>query len=99
MSISTPEILKDFLKNTSGPDYATQHIPELDCDMQLLVFARKRSGKWQPASVDHISNLVKESLREAGIDSMTMKSIQGASTSKVVQLFPDLMEEALALGR
>ena len=99
MSISTPEILKDFLESTSGPDYAMQHIPELDCDTQPLIFARKRPGKWQPVSVDHISNLVKESLREAGIDSMTMKSIRGASPSKVVQLFPDLMEEALALGR
>ena len=99
MSISTPEILKDFLESTSGSDYAMQHIPELDCDTQPMVFARKRSGKWQPASVDHISNLVKESLRQAGIDSMMMKSIRGASPSKVVQLFPDLMEEALALGR
>jgi hypothetical protein len=98
-TISTPEILKDFLESTSGSEYATQHIPEMDTDSQPLVFARKRAGKWQPASVDHISNLVKESLQEAGMESMTMKSIRGASPSKLVQLFPELIDEALSLGR
>ena len=97
--ISTPEILRDYLDSTSGPEYATQHIPELDSEAQPLVFARKRSGKWQPASVDHISNLVKESLEEASMLSMTMKSIRGASPSKLVQLFPSCMSSALALGR
>lgn len=98
-AISTPEVLKDFLDGTSGSDYATQHIPELGSDAQPLLWGRKRAGKWQPASVDHISNLVKESLRETKIETMTMKSIRGASPSKLVQLFPDLMAEALALGR
>jgi hypothetical protein len=30
---------------------------------------------------------------------MTMKSLRGASPSKVVQLFPDVLQEASALGR
>ena len=30
---------------------------------------------------------------------MAMKSLRGASPSKVVQLFPDVLQEALALGR
>jgi hypothetical protein len=97
--ISTPEILRDYLDSTSGPDFATQHISELDSDAQPLFFARRRAGMWQPASVDHISNLVKESLEEASMPSMTMKSIRGASPSKLVQLFPDSMASALALGR
>ena len=97
--ISTPEILRDYLDSTSGPEYATQHISELDSDAQPLVFARKRSGKWQPASVDHVSNLVKESLEESSMRSMTMKGIRGASPSKLVQLFPSCMSSALALGR
>ena len=99
VEISTPEVLKDYLDSTSSSDYATQHITELDSDVQPLVFARKRKGKWQPSSVDHISNLVAESLKEAGMETMTMKSIRGASPSKLVQFFPDLMSDALALGR
>jgi hypothetical protein len=42
---------------------------------------------------------VKEVLREAGMEDMTTKSVRGASPSKVVQLFPDLLPEALKLGR
>ena len=33
------------------------------------------------------------------MESMTMKSIRGASPSKLVQLFPELIDEALSLGR
>ena len=99
VEISTPELLREFLDCTSGPEYALQHIPELDSDAQPIVFARKRKGLWQPSSVDHISNLVKEVLREAGMEDMTTKSVRGASPSKVVQLFPDLLPEALKLGR
>jgi hypothetical protein len=97
--ISTPELLKEFIVSTSGPEYALEHISEIDSDVQPLVFARKRLGLWQPSSVDHIANLVKESLQEAGMADMTMKSVRGASPSKVVQLFPDLLPEALKLGR
>ena len=97
--LSTPELLREFLTSTSGPEYALEHITEIDLDAQPLVSARKRRGLWQPSSVDHISNLVKESLQEAGMENMTMKSVRGASPSKVVQLFPELLPEALKLGR
>ena len=97
--ISTPELLREFLGCTSGPDYALEHITEIDSDVQPLVFARKRKGLLQPSSVDHISNLVKQALKEAGMEDMTMKSVRGASPSKIVQLFPDLLPEALKLGR
>ena len=80
-----------------------RNFTEVGSDVQPLVFARKRRGKrlglWQPSSVDHIANLVKQSLQEAGMADMTMKSVRGASPSKVVQLFPDLLPEALKLGR
>jgi hypothetical protein len=97
--ISTPECLRDFLDSSSGPDFELEHIPELDCNVQPLVYARLRQGKYQPSSVDHISNLVTGSLHEAGMKTMTMKSLRGASPSKLVQLFPDMLQDALALGR
>ena len=97
--ISTPELLKDYLDSTSGSEYATQHISELDSNVQPLVFARKRLNQWQPSSVDHISKLVTESLQEAGMEAMTMKSVRGASPSKLVQIFPDMEPQAIALGR
>jgi len=97
--ISTPELLRDYLGCTSGPEYATQHVTELDTNAQPLVFARKRSKKWQPASVDHISKLVSESLQESGMETMTMKSVRGASPSKLVQIFSDMEPQAIALGR
>jgi hypothetical protein len=97
--ISTPELLKDYLDSTSGPERATQHISELDSNVQPLAFARKRLGVLQPSSVDHISNLVKESLQEPGMEAMKMKSVRGASPSKLVQIFPDVEPQAIALGR
>jgi hypothetical protein len=48
--------------------------------------------------VDHISNLVKESLQESGMEAMTMKSVRGASPSKLVQIFPDMEPQVIALG-
>ena len=97
--ISTPECLKDYLDSSSGPEFALKHIEELDCDVQPLVFARKRKGKYQPSSVDHVSNLVSGSLQNAGMKTMMTKSIRGASPSKLAQLFPDMLKDALALGR
>jgi hypothetical protein len=96
---STPESSRDYLDSASGPEHAMQHISETDSNAQPLVFARKRSNLWQPASVDHISNLVKGSLQDAGMMAMTMRSARGASPSKVVQIFPDLEPQAIALGR
>ena len=40
--ISTPELLKDYLDSASGPERATQHISELDSNVQPLAFTRKR---------------------------------------------------------
>ena len=42
--ISTPELLREFITSTSGPEYALEHISEIDSDVQPLVFARKRQG-------------------------------------------------------
>lgn len=99
VEISTPELLREFLDETSGPEYALKHIVELDADLQPFVYGQKRHKKWQPASKDHIGHLVSDTLEEAAMEHMTMKSVRGASPSKVVQLFPDLMPEALKLGR
>jgi hypothetical protein len=42
---------------------------------------------------------MKNGLSYAGMGTMTPRSIRGASPSKIVQLFPDLLPEALRLGR
>ena len=98
-AISTPECLRDFINDSSSDEFATSHIPELDAETQPLLYGKKSSGRFQPASVDHISNVAKATLREAGMHSMTTRSIRGASPSKIVQLFPDLLPHALKLGR
>jgi hypothetical protein len=97
--ILTPGLLRDYLGCTSGPEHATQCIAELDTNAQPIVFARKRSKKWQPASVDHTSKLVCESLQESGMEAITMKSVRGASLSKLAQIFSDMEPQAIALGR
>ena len=99
VEISTPECLKAFVGASSGPDFASVHVPELDVEVQPLVYAKRLKGKLQPASVDHISGIMKVALKEAGMGSMTARSVRGASPSKVVQLFPELIPEALQLGR
>ena len=99
VEISTPAVLKAFLDASSGPTFALQHVTELDMDLQPLIYAKKREGKFLPASVDHISNIIKAALKRANMQPMTTRSVRGASPSKIVQLFPDLLQEALALGR
>ena len=99
VEISTPECLRSCLDDSSGAEFAVTHVPELNIQAQSLVFARKRNGLLQPASVDHISNIVKGALTRAGMAPMTTRSVRGASPSKIVQLFPDLLPEALGLGR
>ena len=98
-AISTPECLRDFLDGTSGADFAVQHVPQLDATVQPLFYGQRRQHKFQPASVDHVSNMVKRTMDSAGMVGMHTKSLRGASPSKVVQLFPDMLEEALQLGR
>jgi hypothetical protein len=98
-SISTPRCLRAFLDESSGPEFATKHIPELDSDVQPLCWAAFRKSKWQPSSIDTISKVMKNGLSYAGMGTMTPRSIRGASPSKIVQLFSDLLPEALKLGR
>ena len=99
ISISTPECMRDFLDSSSGADFAMDEIPLLNTSAQTFVWGRKRAGVWQAASVDHITKIVKEGLQEAGMSPMTARSVRGASPSKVELLFPDLLAEALRLGR
>jgi hypothetical protein len=76
-----------------------EEIPLLNLSAQAFVHGQKRGGFLQKASVDHIAKLVKYGLEEAGMSPMTARSVRGASPSKIVQLFPDLLPEALKLGR
>ena len=97
--ISTPEVLRNFLDSTSSPEFGVTHIPELNVEAQPVFYGRKRDGIYGPASVDHISNMVKTRMRAAGMGSMTARSLRGASPSKIVQLFPTELQTALNLGR
>ena len=99
LEISTPKCLRAFLDESSGPLFARRHVTELDCDAQPLAWAAFRHGKFQPCAKDTIRKIVKSGLRAAGMGSMTARSVRGASPSKIVQLFPELLPEALQLGR
>jgi hypothetical protein len=97
----TVETMKVFLRRTSEPElYATVFIPELQISSQPLVYAQWQHGRLQQASVDHhISNIVKRAIRDTKMGRMMTAHIRGASVSKIVQLVPDLTDQALALGR
>ena len=75
VEISTPGCLRSYLDDSSGAEFAVTHVPELNIQAQSLVFARKRNGLLQPASVDHISNIVKGALTRAGMAPMTTRSV------------------------
>jgi hypothetical protein len=99
-STDTVETMRAFLQRTSDPElYATVHIPELQLHSQPLIYARFEHGKLQHSSVDHISNIVKRAIKDKQMGNMMTAHVRGASVSKIVQLVPDLTEQALALGR
>jgi hypothetical protein len=93
-------IMKFFLEASSDPsDFASVLIPELEVSAQPLFWARRRHGKLQRASVDHISKIVSSGLHEAGLDHMSCQSVRGAATSKIAQCAPSLRSELMKLGR
>jgi hypothetical protein len=77
----------------------TVHIPELQLASQPLMYAWLERGMLQQASVDHISKIVKRAIKDRKMDNMMTAHIRGASVSKIVQLVPELLDQALALGR
>ena len=96
----TVETMRTFLQRTSDPElYATVHIPELQISAQPLIYARLERGKLQHSSVDHISNIMRRAINDRHLGQMMTAHIRGASVSKIVQLAPELTEQALALGR
>ena len=50
-------------------------------------------------AVDTVARLIKTGVVDAGMQNMTARSLRGASPSKIYQLFPDLLQPALDLGR
>lgn len=93
-------IMKFFLEASSDPnDYASVHIPELKMNAQPLIWALRRKGKLQRASVDHISNVIDAGLKASGLNHMSCQSIRGATTSKIVQCVPTFRPEVLKMGR
>ena len=96
----TVDTMRTFLQRTSDPElYATVHIPELQIAAQPLIYARLEHGKLQHSSVDHISNIVRRAIQDKQMGTMMTAHIRGASVSKIVQLAPSLIDQALALGR
>jgi hypothetical protein len=99
-SINTVQVMHDFLERSSDPDlFATEYIGQLGGDFQPLFYARKRGGKFQPSSSDHLSNVAQSAIDRVEMNLMQTTHLRGASTSKIVQLVPEMREEALALGR
>jgi hypothetical protein len=96
----TVDTMRTFLQRTSDPElYATVHIPELQISAQPLIYARLEHGKLQHSSVDHISNIVRRAIQDKQMGTMMTAHIRGALLSKIVQLEPSLIDQALALGR
>jgi hypothetical protein len=93
-------VLREFVRRSEDPNlFDSVHIDQLGVAVQPLVYARLVRGKFQHSSVDHISNIVKRGLVEAGLNTMRCQDLRGAATSKIVQCVPDLRGEALKLGR
>ena len=92
--------MRTFLDRSSDPSkFATIFVKELGITAQPLAWARHRQGLLQPASKDHISNVIKAGLHRSGLMEMTARDIRGASTSKIAQCAPQLRDDALRLGR
>jgi C-terminal processing protease CtpA/Prc len=56
-----------------------------------LVFSTSRQGKLKAASVDYISHIVRDAIIRMRMGTMQTAHIRGASTSKVVQLVPNVL--------
>ena len=98
--ISTPQCLREFMRRTDEPElYQQEFISEIQLSAQPMFYARLKDGKYQRASIDHISNVISSGLKWANMRGMTPKSIRGASPSKIIQLCPSSEAAALALGR
>ena len=99
-SICSHCLMRTFLDRSSDPSkFATIFVKELGITAQPLAWARHRQGLLQPASKDHISNVIKAGLHRSGLMEMTARDIRGASTSKIAQCAPLLRDDALRLGR
>ncbi len=99
-SIDTVACLREFLTKSSNPDlYATEYISQLASSAQPLIYARLQNGLRQKCSVNHISVIIKGAIANAKIESMKPRHLRGASTSKIVALFPDALAIAMGLGR
>jgi hypothetical protein len=99
-STDTVACLREFLQRSSNPEeYAPEYITQIAASVQPLIFARTKEGLRQKCSVDHISNIVKKAVSQAGIITMKPRHLRGASTSKIVLLSPAATPVAMGLGR
>jgi hypothetical protein len=99
-STDTVACLRDFLRRSSNPEeYAPEYITQIAASVQPLIFARTKGGVRQKCSVDHISNIVKKAIAQAGIITMKPRHLRGAATSKIVLLSPAATPVAMGLGR
>ena len=98
--ISTLQCLKEFMRRTNEPElYQEEFIADIQLSAQPMFYARLKDGKYQRASIDHISNVISSGLKWANMRGMTPKSIRGTSPLKIIQLCPSGEAAALVLGR
>ncbi len=92
--------MREFLQRSSNPEeYAPEYITQIAASVQPLIFARTKEGLRQKCSVDHIFNIVKKAISQAGIITMKPRHLRGASTSKIVLLSLAATPVAMGLGR
>ena len=92
-------VMRDFLNRSSDTNlFATSTIAELGIHVQPLLYARRSGGKFQAASTNHVSNIIKSAWQRTGFLA-ACKDVRGASTSKIIQCAPQLKNEVLSLGR
>ncbi len=83
-STDTVACLREFLQRSSNPgEYAPEYIAQIAASVQPLIFARTKEGLCQKCSVDHISNIVKKAISQAGIITMKPRHLRGASSVAV----------------
>ena len=98
--IDTVRVMRAYLDRSSDDQlFATTHVAQLHGDFQPVFYGRKRNGKYQAASSDHLSNIAQAAIDRVDMGMMQTAHLRGASTSKIAQLVPSMRSEALRLGR
>jgi hypothetical protein len=99
--LCTRTTLLAYLDRTNELDIVPfQDLRQLNCKARPLIHgAMWKDGVLQPPSIDYLSHLMKDLMLEIGIKDMDTRNIRGMSVSKVAQVAPTLLPEAIRMGR